>query len=78
MRTHQMPSKAVCSLPIVKSGYLGSPRYSLFKKVDGRWNQIRTVSYVPEMACRLWADFIALNPKVYSIRRASFDYNQAR
>lgn len=76
--TYQVPIKVVSSLPIIKSGYIGQPRYSLFKKVDGRWFQIRTTSYIAEMACRVWADFVALNPKIYSIRRSQFDYNEAR
>lgn len=77
---YQVPARqnVQSSLPLIKSGYVGVPRYSLFKKVDGRWFQIRTTSYIAEMACRVWADFIASNPKVYSIRKASFDYNEAR
>ena len=73
-----MPATVISSLPIPQQIYQGSPRFSLFKKIDNRWHQIRTVSYAPEMACHVWAEFVSLNPKLYSIRKASFDYNEAK
>lgn len=76
---YRIPSTVVSSLPLpVLSSYEPKQHYSLFKKVDGRWFQIRTATHTAEMACRVWADFVAANPLSYSIRRAAFVLHEAR
>lgn len=77
--THRMRAIGfTASLPIVMIGYQSKPVYSLFKKIDGKWYQVRTATHSAEMACRVWAEFVARNPISYSIRKASFVMNEAR
>jgi len=75
---NKMPATVVSSLPIPMTSYEPKQRYSLFKKIDGRWYQVRTATWEAEMACKVWADFVAHNPISYSIRRASFVCDEAR
>lgn len=76
---YQVPATVVSSLPVIHGfGYVPKQRYSLFKKIDGRWFQVRTATHTAEMACKVWADFVAANPISYSIRKANFDCNEAR
>lgn len=72
-----MPAKVVSSLPILPIIYQDREFYSLFKKIDNRWFQVRVQSYPVMTAIKVWADFIT-DAKTYSIRKARFDYNEAR
>lgn len=75
---YKVPATVVSSLPIPMVTYEPKQHYSLFKKVDNRWFQVRTATHTAEMACRVWAEFVAKNPISYSIRKASFVMNEAR
>lgn len=75
---HKVPVKFVSYLPLNKSAYEPKGFYSLFKLVDGRWNQVRTNSYPIEGAVKVWGDIVCANPNSFSIRKAAFDYHEAR
>lgn len=68
----------VSYLPIPKTSYEPKPFYSLFKKIDGRWFQVRCVAYAPEYAAKVWGEFIVRNPYNYSIRKAVINLNEAQ
>lgn len=42
--------------------------YSLYTRNGKRWKRCRTTSFPASIALRIWANEIASNPKMYSIR----------
>ncbi len=75
----QVPSEVISSLPIpMMSTREYKPRYSLFKRIDNHWFQVRVQTHTIECAYHVWIEFILNKPSEYSIRRASFDCNEAK
>jgi hypothetical protein len=71
-----MPAIGHCSLPLPKHKNENKIFYSLFKLVNGRWFQMRVISYPAEFAVKVWGDLVVHNPQTYSIRKAAFHYNE--
>jgi hypothetical protein len=52
--------------------------YSLFRKIDGRWNRIRTKAYPFHIAARIWGDESIYNPAEMQIKPVEIDCYAAK
>lgn len=71
--THRIPRIAV-NVRVVKAEAL----YSLFKKVDGKWNRDRSTAFPLKYAMRIFGDLAVKNPYTYSIQAIEVECNRAQ
>lgn len=67
------------NLPVINQSVLSpeQPFYSLFMWNGRSWRNCRTVRVSLSGAYRVWGELVVINPKLYSIRRASIELKGA-
>jgi hypothetical protein len=74
----KVPSKQVSHLPLPKSTDTERKFYSLYQKIDGRWNRIRVEAFPADFAVKVWSSRVCSDPFNYSIRKANVELDEAR
>lgn len=79
-KTLRAPTTEVCYLPLpVSPEPTVNVLYSLFVKTGpGQYKRIVTTSFKAKIAAYVWADAIAANPFMYSLRPIRIECNEAK
>lgn len=74
----KVPSKQVSHLPLPKSITEKREFYSLYQRINGRWNRVRVEAFPADFAVKVWSSRVCSDPFNYSIRSAKVQLDEAR